>query len=172
MALLAALTGTAGVRSRANPEIIATANDLSQWTHCGQDKTMFNASVGSTGKIVSVCQHLGASAAQSGLIYRYGKPGHIEMAYPAERASYAPFTLRIYTRPRTTYMKFEFTNGGFQYAILEAFEADEAIKDTASLKVTRLSDGKVIFEQPLSPTTEPLTLMAVEDLVTNAPFDE
>jgi len=141
-------------------------------THCGRDRVVFNGLVGSTGKVVSICRHTGGGSEPSGLSYRYGAPGHVELEFPKRRASYKPFILRQYVRPRTTYLKFEFTSNGFNYAILEDFEADQKPQTTAFLRVTRLSDSKVISERHLSPTTKPLSLLGVADLVPNAPFDE
>jgi len=144
----------------------------SRGTHCGEEMPVFNAKVGASGKIVSICKHEGGDGESPGLSYRYGALGNAELIYPRYGASYKSFTLRHYVRARTSYLKLEFTNGGFEYVILERFEADESPQTSAFLRIRRLSDSKVVLERQISPTSDPLTLLSVLDLVPNAPFDE
>lgn len=143
-----------------------------QQSHCEPgEKTWLNAAVTKTGKIVSVC---GSNAADAGwLQYRFGEPGDTELVYPENRkGSLAAFTLRRYTRPQTTYLKLEFTNDGYTYAILEGFDGSASPQASADLRVKRNSDGKEIVNSPIELTTEPMAVMQLEGLVVSKPFDE
>ena len=68
-----------------------------------------------------------------------------------------------------TYLKFEFDNGGFNYEIHDGGEGNELYTE---LRVVRNSDGKIVAEHELVLDTDHLSLMALEDLVPSAPFDE
>ena len=136
----------------------------------GENWVVFSAMSTKNGKIVSVCVAEGDDTTPSHMTYRYGKPGAPELIFPdTAEGSFEKFTFRRYTRPRTTYLKFEFTSEGFNYEILDGGDDTET---STELRVTRVSDGEVIAEHPLLPTSTPLSLMQLEDLVNVAPFDE
>lgn len=141
-------------------------------SHCEpNEKTWLNAAVGKSGKIVSIC---GSDAAEAGwLQYRFGRPGDAELVYPENKnGSLAAFTLRRYTRPQTTYLKLEFTNNGYTYAILEGFDGSASPRESADLRVKRNSDGKEIVNTPIRLTTQPMGVMQLEGRVVSKPFDE
>jgi len=141
-------------------------------SHCvAGEKTWLNAVVATSGKIVSLC---GSQAAAAGwLQYRFGKPGDAELVYPENRnGSLAAFTLRRYTRPQTTYLKLEFTNKGYTYAILEGFDGSASPRESSDLRVKRNSDGKELVNTPIKLTTPPMAVMQLEDRVVSKPFDE
>lgn len=135
-----------------------------------EDWVVFSAVSDMSGKVVSICMSEGDDTTPSHLTYRFGRPGDVELLYPSGAAgSKDAFMLRTYTRAQTSYLKFEFRNGGFDYAILEGYDGD--MEDIA-LRVTRLSDNKVISLQSLTMQTEPLTLMQLDGFVPTGPFDE
>ena len=147
------------------------ADHVSYKTMCtNEDWVVFNGVSKKNGKIVSVCMMEGDHTTPSHLTYRYGTPGKAELVYPAavERSA-EQFTIRRYTRPQVTYLKFEFTNGGFNYEIIDGSDGDEIY---TGLRVVRVSDGETISEHELKLDTQHLSLMALEDLVPSAPFDE
>ena len=134
----------------------------------GEDWVVFSGTSQKNGKIVSICMMEGDDEMPSHLTYRFGTPGNVEMIWPKRaKGSARQFTLRVYTRPRTTYVKFEFETGGYEYAILEGSDGNET---DASLRVTRLSDDKVVAEHPLTLLNS--ELMMLDGLVRTAPFDE
>jgi hypothetical protein len=143
-------------------------------SHCGEGETVwFSAAVEGSSKLVSICGSASLEAEGAWLEYRFGRPGEIELRFPAESAgSLSAFTIRRYTRPRTTYLKLEFDNGGYNYAILEGHQADEDPQSTASLRVRRQSDGKDVADLDLVMSTEPLIMMRLENRVRTEPFDE
>ena len=167
---------------KSEPFVIPMAGDTPQTeenaetagTLCtGEDWVVFSGVSTRTGKVVSVCLEEGDDSTPSHLTYRFGDPGDVEMRFPDHaEGSFDAFTLRRYTRPRTTYLKFEFTTGGYQYAILDGSDAEAAQQEPPELRVTRLSDGVVVARHDLAPTTGPLSLMQLETLVRSAPFDE
>jgi len=142
--------------------------------HCGSGETSwFNAAVEGTGKMVSICGSASLDAAGAWLDYRFGKPGNVELQFPGDHAnSLSAFTIRRYTRPGTTYLKLDFTNGGYTYAILEGFEAGSDPESTATLRVRRNSDGMDVASFDLRLLTDPLNMMRFEDKVPTEPFDE
>lgn len=147
------------------------ADTVSYPTLCtGEDWVVFNAVSQKSGKIVSVCVSEGDDTTPSHLTYRYGHPGKAELVYPAARVeSEKQFVIRRYTRPQVTYLKFEFTTGGFNYEILDGGEGDETYTE---LRVVKVSNGEIVAEHPLLPQTKPLSLMQLENQVPSAPFDE
>lgn len=150
----------------------ATDADLVTYpTLCtGEDWVVFNATSDASGKIVSICMTEGDDSTPSHLTYRFGRPGAVELIYPPSGADWSEkFTFRRYTRPRTTYLKFEFTNDEHNYEILDGGDDEGAY---TGLRVVRVDDGEILTEQQLTPATEPLSLMQLEDLVRTEPFDE
>ncbi|MEM6622258.1 MAG: hypothetical protein AAF674_08530 [Pseudomonadota bacterium] len=171
------INSTAGAQ-QSNPIVIpmagqgsTDADQVGYATLCtGEDWVVFNAVSQKNGKLISVCMAEGDDTTPSHLTYRYGAKGVAELVFPAmAKGSARQFTSRRYTRPQVTYLKFEFTTGGFNYEITEGGEGDEI---TADLRVIRVSDGKVVAEHMLTPQTEPLSLMQLEDLTKTAPFDD
>jgi hypothetical protein len=90
-----------------------------------EDWVVFNAVSDVDAKLVSVCLSEGDDSYPSHLTFRYGTAEKVEFSYPekAER-SFDAFLLRRYTRPQTTYLKFEMTRDGRTYAVLAGGEGD------------------------------------------------
>jgi hypothetical protein len=61
------------------------------------------------------------------------------------------------------------TRDGRTYAVLAGGEGDAY---SASLRVTREGDGDIVLDHDLIVMTAPYGLMALEDSVPTAPFDE
>lgn len=179
IAIVAAIIGLASTATLAGNAIVipmagsgaTDADKVGYPTLCtGEDWVVFNAVSKKNGKIVSVCMAEGDHTTPSHLTYRYGAPGKVELVYPAAaKGSAKKFTARRYTRAQATYLKFEFTTKGYNYEILDGAEGNDT--DTG-LRVVRVSDGKTVAEHGLTPDTKTLSLMALEDLVKTAPFDE
>lgn len=148
---------------------VATAGGIG---HCTAGQTAwFSAAVKGSDKVVSLCGSLASNGKPGWLEYRFGRPGAVELRYPDKRTgSLRAFTYRRYTRPRTTYLRLEFTRDGLRYAIDEAFEADMSPQSSVSLNVVRSSDGKEVASYRLTPETEPLRMMRLEDKVPTRPY--
>ena len=156
--------------SEARPKLTSHGDNWSAGTHCGENVPLFNAQVEGGDKIVSICEHEGGGNEPAGLSYHFGKLGEIEFNYPSKYgASWNDFTFRAYVRPKTTYQKLEFDNGGYRYAILEENDNGDF---SAFLRITRISDRRVVFEKKLKLTTEPLALVKISEKVHTAPYDE
>jgi hypothetical protein len=156
--------------SEARPKFTSHGDNWSVGTHCGENVPLFNAQVEGSDKIVSICEHEGGGDELAGLSYHFGKLGEIEFNYPSKfGASWNDFTFRAYVRPKTTYQKLEFDNGGYRYAILEENDNGDF---SAFLRITRISDRRVVLEKKLKLTTEPLALVKISGRVHRAPYDE
>ena len=175
---ISVLAVTPAALAQTNPIVIpmagsgaTDANKVTYPTLCtGEDWVIFNARSIVSNKYVSVCMTEGDDSTPGHLTYRYGQPGAVELFHPeqAQRSAQA-FTLRRYTRPQVTYLKFEFTRGGYNYEILEGSEG--ATTETF-LRVVRVSDGKTVLEHALTPNMSSGSLMELEGFVPSAPFDE
>ena len=143
-------------------------------THCGPGETVwFNAALDGSSKTVSICGSSKLDGGDAWLQYRFGRPGRVELAFPEKPAgNMSAFTYRRYTRPGTTYLKLDFKNGGYTYAILEGFDDQADTPSSATLRVTRDSDGTEVAKHNLNMSTEPLNIMRLEYKVTTKPFDE
>jgi hypothetical protein len=176
---LAALAGsaqTAAAQTAAAQTAAAqtAAAQTAATSHCGAGETIyFNAAVDGSPKVLSLCGSASLEGNGAWLEYRFGEAGDVELRYPSGNADpMSAFTVRRYTRPRTTYLKLDFSNKGYTYAILEAFDADEDPQSNVSLRVRRDSDGKDVADLDLVMSTEPLNIMQLENKVRTEPFDE
>lgn len=95
------------------------------------------------------------------------QPVVIARAKGAERAGV--FTIKRYTRPQTTYLKFEFKNNLMTGVIYDAYDNGET---STSLKEIPAGANTTPREIELKPKTEALSLMALEGVVQTLPFDE
>ena len=139
-------------------------------SHCGFSMPWFSAAVRGTNKLVSLCGSDSLDGGNAWLFYHFGPQGLQELVFPKGRdGSMSAFTYRRLSRPGSTYLKFEFNNGGYNYAILEDHVSK---KSSAQLRVTRMSTGNVIARFELAMKTPPLSLMQLENRVPTKPYDE
>ncbi|MFW5837743.1 MAG: hypothetical protein ACOCVM_07020 [Desulfovibrionaceae bacterium] len=102
--------------------------------HClSGEKTIFTCQIKGKTKVVSVCasQDLGPD---SGYVqYRFGKPGAIEMTYPANKAgSSQAFRVSTYTRAGTSYNSLSFKNKGVEYVVYDDYVSEGGQEEFAS----------------------------------------
>lgn len=141
---------------------------LTLCTH--EDWIVLNGISDEDGRIVSVCVNEGDDSHPGHLTLRYGTPEKVDFTYPAEaEGSFDRFVLRRYTRPQTTYLKFETTHGGLNYEVLAGGE--ETVFG-AGFRIVDTDTGTVLRDHDLTLDTMPYGLMALEGLVPGAPFDE
>jgi hypothetical protein len=97
---------------------------------CAADETAYFQCSVSKGRLLSVC----GDAAQGRLQYRFGRPGHVEMAFPPSAAD-APRQLLYshYFRAETDRTEVRFVNGGAGYVL---FDYDEGGRREAGVQVT------------------------------------
>lgn len=79
------------------------------------------------------------------------------------------FTIRRYTRPRTTYLKFSFMT---EQGVVVLYDADDNGQRSAHMKETPRTGSAAPKETDLVPRSEPLSLMLLEPVVRTLPFDE
>jgi hypothetical protein len=89
-------------------------------------------------KLASVCGSKDLDETRGYVQYRFGRVGQVEMEFPRERANtQAAFKYSRYTRPLVTYLRLEFVNDGFAYAISDDDNSEEKpARRDASIKVT------------------------------------
>lgn len=90
------------------------------------EQALFSCSTGKAGKLVSLCAspHLDKSAGY--LQYRFGKPGKIELAFPADRAgSLEKFRYAHYFRFQVDRTTVSFSNDGFDYSLFTHYDGEE-----------------------------------------------
>jgi hypothetical protein len=137
-------------------------------SHCNGAKVWFSAEVRNTGKFVSVCGSDSPDGRDAWLTYHYGLMGSQELIFPKSRkGSTSAFTYRRQVNGQATYLKFEFTNGGYRYIIREG---NVSKKSVAELRVDRVSDGANVASFDLDLKTGPLSLMQLEDKVPTRPY--
>ena len=81
----------------------------------------------------------------------------------------AVFTIRRYTRPRTTYLKFSFMTDRDEVVL---YDADDNGQRSVHMKETPRTGPAAPRETDLIPRSEPLSLMLLESVVKSLPFDE
>ena len=134
-----------------------------------EDWIIFNGVSDADGKLVSVCMAEGDDTTPSHLTLRYGS-GEDMVSYPdTAEGSFQAFTIRRYTRPQTTYLKFETTEDGLNYEILAGGEGETF---SAFFRIVREDEEGAVLEHDLTVTTAPYALMGLEDIVPMEPFDE
>jgi len=126
-----------------------------------------------SGDLLSLCGVRDPADKASWLQFRLRRPGVAELRVPADTVrSVQAFTIRRYTRPRTTYLKLEIAGAGHRYVILEDFEADRTPPYGAWLRIVNAADGATVSSEKLRMLTEPLNMMRLELFVLSEPYNE
>jgi hypothetical protein len=104
---------------------------------CAADETVYFQCTVSKGRLLSVC----GDAAKGKVQYRFGRPGHVEMAFP-EKPQDAPSQLLYshYFRAQTDRTEVRFENGGAGYVL---FDYEEGARREAGVQVTTPSGKDV-----------------------------
>lgn len=142
-----------------------------------KEKGWFEADyVGSQGRI-AVCGHPeGNDAIGTIRVLQRGGTGSdvgtadfrvLAKASGDQRASV--FTIRRYTRYRTTYLKFSFAGRHMETVIYDSFDDGQT---ATSMKQTSLATQSTSEEIQLKPRSGSLSLMGLESVVRILPFDE
>lgn len=79
------------------------------------------------------------------------------------------FTIRRYTRYRTTYLKFSFADGNLETVIYDSFDNGQT---ATSMKQASMTAKTKSQEIQLRPRSASLSLMGLESVVRILPFDE
>jgi hypothetical protein len=99
---------------------------------CDQPKESYFACRTRNGKLIELC---GGKTVE----YRFGKPGKVELAYPAAPGD-GPLRFAHYARPATDRIEISFSAGGADYSV---FDYSEGKKRTAGVRAT-LASGKEV----------------------------
>lgn len=97
---------------------------------CAADETAYFSCAASSGRSISLC----GKSAQT-LQYRFGKPGHVELAYPAQpQDSVNAFWYAHYFRAQVDRFEIRFDNAGTEYVL---FDYTEDGRRRAGVRVTQ-----------------------------------
>ena len=111
------------------------------------DQAVFQCEVKS-GKTLALCAARDAAGDITGLQYRFGREGKIELAYPSGMASsLQKFTINHYVRYRADYVRVAFASGPYNYSIVRNADEDDEGRPRIGAGVTvtkRAGDGKEI----------------------------
>jgi len=104
---------------------------------CAADETAYFQCTVSKGRLLSVC----GDATKGKVQYRFGRPGHVEMAFP-QKAEDAPNQLLYshYLRAQTDRTEVRFENGGAAYVL---FDYEEGEHREAGVQVTTVTGKDV-----------------------------
>ena len=96
-------------------------------SHCAADEMQaFNCRIQNSEKILSLCASADLHTANSYLQYRFGKPGNIELHFPAQRAgSLQQFTYSHYLRYQVDYTSLSFRNGNTGYRVFDDYNGED-----------------------------------------------
>jgi hypothetical protein len=97
-----------------------------QKTHCRQEEDiLFSCPVKDGTTIVSLCGSKHLTAQEGYLQYRYGRRGHIELEFPAQRQdTQTMFRYAHYSRYQVNRVVVSFQRGGYTYALFDNDEGD------------------------------------------------
>nr|WP_315463407.1 hypothetical protein [uncultured Rhodoferax sp.] len=116
-------------------------------THCtSAEEVVFSCLLQRTAKVVSLCASPGllASPSKGHLVYRFGKPGAVELEYPKDKSgSPARFVHSHYFRAQTDRTQLRFTTGDFTYELFDEYEQGARPPSAVGVRVIQERTGQV-----------------------------
>lgn len=126
--------------------LLNPAFSLAEPTHCtSSEEVVFSCPLQRTAKVVSVCAspRLLASQREGSLVYRFGKPGAVELEFPKDKVgSPNRFVHSHHFRAQTDRTQLRFTSGDFTYALFDEFEQEARPPRVAGIRVRDLRSGR------------------------------
>lgn len=146
--------GSAAAMAQADPDLPrapSAGSPASEWpgpTLCESGENVLWSCSIKGGKTISVCASRRISATEGYIQYRMGKPGKLELAYPASRVHpRGRFEYRLYIQGNTS---LSFRNGGYEYSLVDDLRSaeDEVLVDKDGKLVSRIvcNSGGTGFE--------------------------
>jgi hypothetical protein len=127
--------------------LLLTAQSIAATTHCtSAEDVVFSCPLQRMAKVVSVCAspRLLASQGRGYLVYRFGKPGAVELEFPKDKVgSPAKFVHSHYFRAQTDRTQLRFTSGDFTYELFDEFEQGAKPPSTVGVRVIQERTGQV-----------------------------
>ncbi len=117
-----AATPAVAVTTDAGASAVAAAADLQPGSLCeAQEQKVWSCQVGR--RTISICASRDLDETQGYAQYRIGRPGALEMEYPATRVHpRGRFTYTLYPQGNQT---LDFSNGGYDYRVFEDLRSRE-----------------------------------------------
>ena len=108
-------------------------------THCAAHETVYFQCATASKKVINLC-----GVEKQTLQYRFGPPGKIELAYPANAASgWAQLQYAHYQRYQTSQTEVSFSNNAAQYTV---FKRTEFSRVTAGVQVSTTAAGDKLLQ--------------------------
>lgn len=113
---------------------VTTTQDLCS----SNEQVVFSCLIKGRKRVASVCASAGWRRRDGYIVYRYGRPGHVELAYPEEDVdSFDRFYYSSYVRPLVTRQSLRFKSGDYEYVIETISDEEQSTTiDEARLLVT------------------------------------
>lgn len=122
------------------------------------EQVIFSCKVKRGAKVVSVCASKLLSAQAGYVQYRFGAPGKVELAFPADKTgSQKQFSYGHYFRYQVDRSQLSFENGGYAYAIYDDYEGDSGPPVTSVGLTVTAPGGKVQDLPCAAPVTNHLS---------------
>lgn len=137
------------------------------------EKIWFSARETDALDLISVCGSEDPTLPDAWLQLRFGTPFLLRETIPAAKEnSLSEFAVRLYTRPRTSYFKFEIRDGARLIEIHTSFEADAPEGEKEGAFVRFEQDGEPDLDVPLDLLTDWYPLMSLSGPVKELEYNE
>ena len=138
----------------------------SQKMLCAANEQLIFGGVTTGGKMVCLCGSPNLTAQRGYLQYRFGRPGRIELEYPAERAgSQQRFYYAHYTRFQREWASVRFRNQEYNYRLFYSFDGETGRPTTEYGLNVYLGEGDKGTNFTLRRNTVVGRLQALEDIL-------
>ena len=105
--------------------IVASAAGAADGLCHGDEHVVFSCRIGTTAKQVALCASQSFPAGDAALAYRFGRPDHLELAFPSEpRGSLQRFRHAHYFRYQVDRSEASFDNDGVTYTVFDYYDGD------------------------------------------------
>jgi hypothetical protein len=103
------------------------------------EQVVFSCRIGKAGKLVSLCASPGLSRDQGALAYRFGRPGRVELQFPAAdvQDGAGRFRYAHYFRSQVDRTEITFRSGHVRYAVFSYQDADETPSRKEGVRVSQ-----------------------------------
>ena len=151
----------------AAPAAVAPAAAAARLTLCNTGETIRFSCSTAQGKVISLCASADLSASKGGLQYHFGKPGALELSYPAA-PSRSDFTFLKQTHINSESYSVIFSQSGFTYTVFDQNTMGSATDHGAGVTVEK--DKKIVATILCAEGgKETLDILGLQGIIPDAP---
>ncbi len=133
---------------------------------CARNEKLIFGALTTSGKMACLCASPDLTASQGYLQYRFGRPGRVELEYPAERAgSQRMFYYAHYARYQNEWASVRFKNKEYNYRIYYSYDGESGRPTTTYGLSVYLGEGDKGTGFPLRRNTVIGALQALADIL-------